>query len=41
VLCALAAADFARGEAIAPADTQAAQKEGWIWFRGTGQRELF
>lgn len=41
VLCTLAAADFARGEAIPPTDAQAAHKEGWIWFRGRGQRELF
>jgi predicted nuclease with RNAse H fold len=41
VLCAVAAADFARGEALPPPDREAAQREGWIWFRGRGQRSLF
>jgi predicted nuclease with RNAse H fold len=41
VLCAVAAADFARGEAIAPSDRAVAEREGWIWFRGRGQRSLF
>ena len=42
VLCALAAADFARGEALAPEPEQReiAEREGWIWFRGRGQRRL-
>lgn len=41
VLCAVGAADFARGEALAPPDRSTAQREGWIWFRGRGQRSLF
>jgi hypothetical protein len=41
VLCAVAAADFARGEALAPEDRRLAAAEGWIWFRGRGQRSLF
>ncbi len=40
-LCVLAAADFARGEALAPGDRERSEREGWIWFRGRGQRELF
>jgi len=40
-LSALAAADFARGDAIRPGDPVGARKEGWIWFRGRGQRALF
>jgi predicted nuclease with RNAse H fold len=40
-VCALAAADFARGHALAPADRERAEREGWIWFRGSGQRALF
>jgi predicted RNase H-like nuclease len=41
VLCALAAADFARGDALPPRDRAIAEAEGWIWFRGHGQRSLF
>jgi hypothetical protein len=41
VVCMLAAADFARGDAIAPADRTRARREGWIWFRGRAQRKLF
>lgn len=41
VVCALAAADFARGHAIAPQDRKQARREGWIWFRGSGQGALF
>jgi len=40
-VCALAGADFARGQALAPEDRACAQREGWIWFRGRGQRSLF
>jgi predicted RNase H-like nuclease len=40
-LCALAGADFARGLCVGPPDLARAKKEGWIWFRGTGQKELF
>lgn len=40
-LCVLAAADFARGHAHAPPDRATAEREGWIWFRGRGQRSLF
>jgi hypothetical protein len=40
-LCVIAAADFARGEALAPPDRATAEREGWIWFRGRGQRSLF
>ena len=32
-LCALAAADFARGNVIAPANLPRAKKEGWIWAK--------
>lgn len=41
VVCALAAADFARGDAIGPENRTRARREGWIWFRGRGQRKLF
>ncbi|MFI5306758.1 MAG: DUF429 domain-containing protein [Polyangiales bacterium] len=41
VICTIAAADFARGEALLPDDVEAARREGWIWFRGRGQRGLF
>jgi predicted RNase H-like nuclease len=41
VLCALAAADFAAGEALTPPNRERAAKEGWIWFRGRGQKTLF
>jgi predicted nuclease with RNAse H fold len=41
VVCTLAAADFARGEAIAPDNRKLARREGWIWFRDRGQRKLF
>jgi predicted RNase H-like nuclease len=41
VLCALAAADFAAGEALTPPNREVAAKEGWIWFRGRGQKTLF
>jgi predicted RNase H-like nuclease len=40
-ICAVAAADFARGDALAPEDSTRAKREGWIWFRGRGQRALF
>jgi predicted RNase H-like nuclease len=32
-VCALAAADFLRGECIQPTDIELAHKEGWIWVR--------
>jgi predicted RNase H-like nuclease len=41
LLCALAAADFAAGEALTPTNRELAAKEGWIWFRGRGQKTLF
>jgi predicted RNase H-like nuclease len=40
-VCALAAADFARGLCVAPEDPELARKEGFIWFRASGQRALF
>jgi hypothetical protein len=40
-VCVLAAADFARGHALPPEDRARAEREGWIWFRGSGQRALF
>jgi hypothetical protein len=41
LLCAVAAADFARGDALPPSDRLRAEREGWIWFRGRGQQKLF
>jgi predicted RNase H-like nuclease len=41
MLCALAAADFAAGDALTPPNRELAVKEGWIWFRGRGQKTLF
>lgn len=41
MLCVLAGADFARALCVDPPDLELAQKEGFIWFRGTGQRALF
>jgi predicted RNase H-like nuclease len=41
VVCTVAAADFARGDALPPLDRARAQREGWIWFRSRGQRKLF
>jgi predicted RNase H-like nuclease len=40
-LCALAGADFARGLCVAPEDPELARKEGFIWFRASGQGSLF
>jgi predicted RNase H-like nuclease len=40
-LCAVAATDFARGFSLPPEDRALAEREGWIWFRGRGQRALF
>ena len=40
-VCALAGADFARGHCVAPPDPELARKEGFIWFRDSGQRALF
>jgi predicted RNase H-like nuclease len=33
VVCAVAGADFLRGETVAPDDEALARREGWIWFR--------
>jgi predicted RNase H-like nuclease len=41
MICVLAGADFARGLCIEPPDRELARKEGFIWFRSTGQRSLF
>jgi predicted RNase H-like nuclease len=41
VVCMIAAADFARGDALPPRDPAVAAREGWIWLRGRGQRALF
>ena len=40
MLCVVAAADFARGICEPPEDSELALREGWIWFRGSGQRKL-
>ena len=40
-VCALAGADFARGLCVEPIDAEIARKEGFIWFRSSGQRSLF
>lgn len=40
-LCALAAADFIRGQCVNPENEDLAHKEGHIWFRASGQRDLF
>jgi predicted RNase H-like nuclease len=40
-VCALAGADFARGHCVQPPDPERARKEGFIWFRASGQRGLF
>ncbi|HEX2676080.1 MAG TPA: DUF429 domain-containing protein [Polyangiales bacterium] len=40
LLCVLAGADFARGQCLEPDDLTLAKKEGYIWFRGHGQRRL-
>lgn len=37
-VCAVAALDFLRGDAIGPKDIELAQKEGWIWARASGIR---
>lgn len=41
VVCVLAGADFARGMCVPPRDLERARKEGFIWFRASGQRALF
>ncbi|HEY2735242.1 MAG TPA: DUF429 domain-containing protein [Polyangiales bacterium] len=41
MVCVLAAGDFARGTCVQPDNPELARKEGFIWFRGTGQRLLF
>jgi predicted RNase H-like nuclease len=41
MLCALAGADYARGLCVEPTNPELARKEGFIWFRGSGQRTLF
>jgi hypothetical protein len=40
LLCLLAAADFARGLCVDPTDRALAKREGFIWFRSTGQALL-
>jgi hypothetical protein len=40
-LCALAGADFARAQCVAPESLELAHKEGFIWFRASGQGDLF
>lgn len=42
-VCVLAGADFARGLCVAPREGERdrARKEGFIWFRSSGQRALF
>ncbi|MDH5671773.1 MAG: DUF429 domain-containing protein [Myxococcales bacterium] len=40
-ISALAAADFARGHGLVPEEPELAEREGWIFFRGSGQRTLF
>jgi hypothetical protein len=40
-VCAIAGADFARGLCIEPTDPELARREGFIWFRASGQRALF
>lgn len=41
LVCVLAGADFARGLCVPPRDLERARKEGFIWFRASGQRSLF
>jgi predicted RNase H-like nuclease len=41
VLCVLAGADFVKGLCVEPDKPALAKKEGFIWFRGTGQKALF
>lgn len=41
MVCAIGAADFARGLCVEPIDSEIARKEGFIWFRSSGQRALF
>ncbi|MET0385526.1 MAG: DUF429 domain-containing protein [Polyangiales bacterium] len=41
MVCVLAGADFARGLCVPPPDPARARKEGFIWFRSSGQRALF
>lgn len=41
MICAVGAADFARGQALGPEDHERAAREGWIWLRGLGQATLF
>jgi hypothetical protein len=40
LLCVLAGADFARGQCVEPSDRALAKREGFIWFRVTGQGAL-
>lgn len=40
LLCVLAAADFARGACVEPTDRAFAKREGFIWFRSSGQALL-
>jgi predicted RNase H-like nuclease len=37
LLCVLASADFARGMCVDPTDRALAKREGFIWFRSSGQ----
>jgi predicted RNase H-like nuclease len=37
LLCVLAAADFARAMCVEPTDRALAKREGFIWFRSSGQ----
>jgi len=37
LLCVLAGADFARGLCVPPSDLTLAKREGFIWFRSSGQ----
>ena len=37
VLCVIAGADFARGVCVEPTDRELAKREGFIWFRSSGQ----
>jgi predicted RNase H-like nuclease len=40
-VCAVAGADYARGACVGPEDMALARREGFIWFRSSGQRDLF
>ncbi len=36
VIACVAAADYVRGEVVAPEDLKVAKTEGWIWFKHCG-----